>query len=275
MPAHIHPAPQHVDPGLLAPRPSEAILAALGGRSMQDPASELPRTPLLGTTVNKVAHKLGTASLPWDAVPFEVAVRLGWLLPCLPGDRRRCGGRRRFGDRFGLLCFVHAASEEVAHPDGSDHDTNKDQYPVVPYQVEVHQHRGGRYGERSQGAPGGVVHRVSDGGRPNAARVDPQVPEEEARRHDRSVEQGHEEQHVAHREELGYEVVKGYVPCCPRRMYVRWGTKSANFGALSETIRKGYEQRSLEGFPTPANLPASRRLSSTRPQLTMTCSLRR
>src|SRR5215213_4575451 len=56
MPAHIHPAPQHVDPGLLAPRPSEAILAALGGRSMQDPASELLRTPLLGNKVNRAAN---------------------------------------------------------------------------------------------------------------------------------------------------------------------------------------------------------------------------
>src|SRR5215218_3616321 len=102
---------------------------------MQDPPSEFRRRPLLGTSVNKVAHKLGTASLPWDAVPFEVAVRLGWLLPCLPGDRRRFGGRRRFG----LLCFVHAASEEVAHPDGPEHSTNKDQYPVVTHKVEVHQ----------------------------------------------------------------------------------------------------------------------------------------
>src|SRR5215211_4589276 len=93
-------------------------------RLIQDPASELPGIYLLGTTVNKVAHKLGTASQGRDAVPFEVAVRLGWLLPCLPGDRRRCGGRRRFGDRFGLLCFVHTAPEVVAHPDGPYHGTN-------------------------------------------------------------------------------------------------------------------------------------------------------
>src|SRR5215218_2313975 len=202
-------------PSVTTPLYSTTLSKALRQSLRSQVVSELPRTPLLGTSVNKVAHKLGTASQGRDAVPFEVAVRLGWLLPCLPGDRRRCGGRRRFGDRFGLLCFVHAASEDVAHPDGSDHDTNEDQYPVVPYQVEVHQHRGGRYGERSQGAPGGVVHRVGDGGRPNAARIDPQVAKEEARRHDGPVEEGHEEQHVTYGEELGDEVVKGHVPGGP------------------------------------------------------------
>src|SRR5215204_1031375 len=52
-PADLYAPPQHVDP-----RPpwcivSQAILAALRGRYMHDPASELRRIPLLRTPMNK------------------------------------------------------------------------------------------------------------------------------------------------------------------------------------------------------------------------------
>ena len=43
----------YIDPTHAAERPAEAILAALGGRFMQDPASELPRIPLPRTPVNR------------------------------------------------------------------------------------------------------------------------------------------------------------------------------------------------------------------------------
>src|SRR5215216_2444204 len=49
----LYAPPQHVDPLHSAWWASEAILTALSGRNMQDPASELRRIPLLGTSVNK------------------------------------------------------------------------------------------------------------------------------------------------------------------------------------------------------------------------------
>ena len=53
----LYAPPQHVDPLHSAWWASEAILAALGGRSMHDPASELPRIPLPRTPVNKGERK--------------------------------------------------------------------------------------------------------------------------------------------------------------------------------------------------------------------------
>jgi hypothetical protein len=77
---------------------------------MQDIGSQVPRIHLLGTSVNKRSHKLGTASRVGRR-PVQVAVRLNWLLPCLPGDRRGYGGiRGNFGDRDVRLCLVHTAS---------------------------------------------------------------------------------------------------------------------------------------------------------------------
>ena len=49
----LYAPPQHVDPLHSAWWASEAILTALRGRNMQDPASELRRTPLPRTPVNK------------------------------------------------------------------------------------------------------------------------------------------------------------------------------------------------------------------------------
>src|SRR5215208_5320686 len=58
--AHSHPRifihhhnTQHVEPSPAAGVASEGILSPLEGRSMQDPANELPRIPLLGRRVNK------------------------------------------------------------------------------------------------------------------------------------------------------------------------------------------------------------------------------
>src|SRR5215213_8690169 len=53
MSADLYAAPQHVDLTHVAQVASEATLAAPGGRSMQDPASELPRIPLPRTRVNR------------------------------------------------------------------------------------------------------------------------------------------------------------------------------------------------------------------------------
>ena len=53
MSADLYAAPQHVGLTHVAQVAPEATLAAPGGRSMQDPASELPRIPLLRTWVNK------------------------------------------------------------------------------------------------------------------------------------------------------------------------------------------------------------------------------
>src|SRR5215213_8828672 len=50
----LYAPPQHVDPLHSAWWASEAILTALGGRSMHDPASELPRIPLPRTRVHSV-----------------------------------------------------------------------------------------------------------------------------------------------------------------------------------------------------------------------------
>ena len=54
----LYAPPQHVDPRVPCWMPSQAILAALRGESMQDPANELLRTPLLGTRVNKASKAL-------------------------------------------------------------------------------------------------------------------------------------------------------------------------------------------------------------------------
>src|SRR5215213_6225420 len=54
----LYAPPQHVDPSRVASVASEAILATLGGRSMHDPANELRRTPLLGTSVNRGAGRI-------------------------------------------------------------------------------------------------------------------------------------------------------------------------------------------------------------------------
>src|SRR5215211_9170149 len=58
---HLHAPPQHVDPRPAAGRPAEAILAALEGESMQDPASELRRISLPRTPVNKRLMHLVTS----------------------------------------------------------------------------------------------------------------------------------------------------------------------------------------------------------------------
>ena len=50
---YIYPTPQDVDLRHGAWWALEATLGALGGCSIQDPVSELPRIPLLGTSVNK------------------------------------------------------------------------------------------------------------------------------------------------------------------------------------------------------------------------------
>src|SRR5215213_10395923 len=111
--------------------------------------AQLPRIPILGTRVNRAGRRgrlgLGRPLLQqWS----ELA-RAGSLFTYLLGDCRGCRGRRHFGgDRSGLLCPVHAALEVVAQPDGTERDTNNDQDPIVPNQIEVHQHRVGRYGER-------------------------------------------------------------------------------------------------------------------------------
>ena len=124
----------------------------------------------------------GVAARTREIAPFELDVSLSLLLVCLPRSRRGCGGRRVDpGDLCSRLRFVHAALEPVADPDGPNDGADKDQYPEVSHQVDVHQHGGGLYqGERSQNAPRRVVNRVGDGGGPDAARVDPQVAVEEA-----------------------------------------------------------------------------------------------
>src|SRR5215208_1620696 len=53
MSADLYTAPQHVGLTHVAQVAPEATLAAPGGRSMQDRASELPRIPLPRTPVNK------------------------------------------------------------------------------------------------------------------------------------------------------------------------------------------------------------------------------
>jgi hypothetical protein len=51
---------------------SQSILAALEGRSMQDPASELRRTPLLGGWVNKKSKRSGTPLRPGHDVSLNL-----------------------------------------------------------------------------------------------------------------------------------------------------------------------------------------------------------
>jgi hypothetical protein len=53
---HLHAPPLDVVVAHAACRPSEAILEALGGLSMQDPANELPRIPIPRTSVNKSSN---------------------------------------------------------------------------------------------------------------------------------------------------------------------------------------------------------------------------
>jgi hypothetical protein len=63
MSADLYAAPQHVGLTHVAQVAPEATLAAPGGRSMQDPASELLRIPLLSTWVNKAKWKGQAPSL--------------------------------------------------------------------------------------------------------------------------------------------------------------------------------------------------------------------
>ena len=51
--SHLYTAPQYVEPWHTVSEASGAVLAALGERSMQDPATELRRIPLLRRWVNK------------------------------------------------------------------------------------------------------------------------------------------------------------------------------------------------------------------------------
>ena len=50
---NIYPAPQHVDPSGPGLKPLAGRVGAYRTGVIQDPASELRRTPLLGTSVNK------------------------------------------------------------------------------------------------------------------------------------------------------------------------------------------------------------------------------
>jgi hypothetical protein len=140
----------------------------------------------------------------------------GWPLPWLPGSRRGGRGGRQggFGSVSARLCLVHAALEPVADPDGRDHDTNNDQYPVVSAQVLVHDYGVGGSGEDPEDTPSVVVHRMGYVERPYAARVDPQLAVEEATRHDGPIEEGQGDQLVAHGEEWGEEY-QGHVPGRP------------------------------------------------------------
>src|SRR5215211_8982990 len=122
-------------------------LAATRKRSMQEIEYGLRRTPLPRTPVNKELRKLRTASQLETPSRPAGRCKVGLTPLCLLGGSRGCWGRRHFGgDRSDLLCLVHAAPEHIANPDGTDHNTNKDQYPVVPHKVEVHQRRGGGCG---------------------------------------------------------------------------------------------------------------------------------
>src|SRR5215213_319475 len=102
---------------------------------------------MMNLCVRKVSEERASQALRTASRAGTPSGRSGWLLVCLLGSSRGCWGRRHFGgDRFGLLCLVHAAPEVVAYPDGTDHNTDEDQDPVVPHQVEVHQRRGGGCG---------------------------------------------------------------------------------------------------------------------------------
>ena len=61
---HIYPAPQHVDACPPWWMRSQAILALLGGGSMQDPASGLLRINLPRTPVNKKGGRAGILAAP-------------------------------------------------------------------------------------------------------------------------------------------------------------------------------------------------------------------
>src|SRR5215218_279349 len=169
-------------------------------------------------------RKLGTVSGPGRR-PLHRSARLGWLLVCLPGSPRDCGSRRHSGGRAARLWLVQTAPEDVAHQDGRDHGTHHDQYPAVPHEVLVNHHRRGGCGERSQGAPGGIVHRVRDGGRPHAARVDSEVAKDKAAGHDAPHEQGQDDQPVARGMVERGEEDQGHVPRCPDKTNQHQGAR--------------------------------------------------
>src|SRR5215203_2470218 len=78
--ADLYSAPQHV--GLIhgAQVAPEATLAAPGGRSMQDPASELLRIPLPRTSVNRrerLQRLLGVSRKIFDFCPSDDTVGIG------------------------------------------------------------------------------------------------------------------------------------------------------------------------------------------------------
>jgi len=56
MPAHNHPAPQHVDPSRPGPRSLDGLTEGSRTGVVQDPASGVPRTPPLGSWANR--HEL-------------------------------------------------------------------------------------------------------------------------------------------------------------------------------------------------------------------------
>jgi hypothetical protein len=60
---HLHAPPLDVVVAHTACRRLEATVAALGGRSMHDPASELPRIPLPRTRVNNALRVRGAELL--------------------------------------------------------------------------------------------------------------------------------------------------------------------------------------------------------------------
>jgi len=67
-PLHTYSHPQHLGVGLPAPRPSEAILAAVRASSMHDPASELRRIPIPRTPVNRANGMLITFPVRRDGL---------------------------------------------------------------------------------------------------------------------------------------------------------------------------------------------------------------
>jgi hypothetical protein len=99
MSSDLYAPPQHVDLLPTAWGSSEAILAPLGGRSMQDPASELPRISILGTSVNRpfgfASH--GNDDFSSSVSCFQIPHGLGdlaqWVSPV--NDR---GDLPRFGE---------------------------------------------------------------------------------------------------------------------------------------------------------------------------------
>src|SRR5688500_15415412 len=74
MSSDLYAPPQHVDLLPTAWGSSEAVLAPLGGRSMQDPASELPRIHIPRTSVNRCSRKPGSYTMPYDPVRLAPAI---------------------------------------------------------------------------------------------------------------------------------------------------------------------------------------------------------